>query len=286
MAPAEPLPGLAGIAEQRVGFRRPEVTLVDFDQNAAVARIDALLGETGAAPFDGPADAGERLFDEFADRMLFAGRQNVIVGLRLLHDQPHAFRIVAGMAPVAPGGKIAEKQLVLQAELDRGDGAGDLAGDEGFAARRPFVIEQDAVRGMHVIGFAIIDRDPIGVKLGRRIGRARIKRRGFALRYFLRQTVKLRRRGLIEPDLVLEAQDADGFKQAQRAERVGIGGVFRRLERDPDVALGGEIVDFGRLHFLNDADEIGRIGHIAVVQEKPHAGAVRVQIQMIDAARC
>jgi hypothetical protein len=48
------------------------------------------------------------------------------------------------MPPIALGGKIAEKQFVLQAELDRGDGAGDLACDEGFTTRRSFVIEQDA----------------------------------------------------------------------------------------------------------------------------------------------
>ena len=137
------------IAEQRVGFRRPEITLVDFDQHAAVACIDALLGKPGSAPFDGPADASERLLDEFADRMLFAGRQHIVVGLRLLQDQPHAFDIIAGVAPIAPGGKIAEEQFVLQAELDRRDGAGDLAGHEGFAARRSFVIEQNAVRGVH-----------------------------------------------------------------------------------------------------------------------------------------
>jgi len=57
----------------------------------------------------------------------------------------------------------------------------------------------------------------------------------------------------------------DGLKKPQGAKRVGIRGVFRRLERDAHVALRGEIVDFGRLHFLHNADEIGRIGHVAVV---------------------
>ena len=107
--PAEPLPRLRRIAEQRIGFGRPEVTRVDFDQHPAVARVDALLGEPGAAPFDGPADASERLLDEFTNRMLFAGGQDIVIRLRLLHDEPHAFDIVAGVTPIAPRGKIAKK---------------------------------------------------------------------------------------------------------------------------------------------------------------------------------
>ena len=52
------------------------------------------------------------------------------------------------MAPVALGIQIAEIELLLRSELDRRDRAGDLAGDEGFAAHGAFVIEQDAVGGM------------------------------------------------------------------------------------------------------------------------------------------
>ena len=82
------------------------------------------------------ADVGKGPLDEFAHRVRLAGRQHVIVGLVLLQDQPHAFDIVARMAPVALGVEIAEIKLVLQPELDRGDRARDLARDEGFAARR------------------------------------------------------------------------------------------------------------------------------------------------------
>ena len=64
----------------------------------------------------------------------------------------------------------------------------------------------------------------------------------------------------------LDAENADGLEQAQRAERVGIGGVFRRLERHLHVALRGEIVDLVGLRLLHDADQVGRIGHVAVMQ--------------------
>src|SRR5207248_8939568 len=120
VSPAEPLARLARIAKERIRFGRAEITRIDFDQHAAVALIKSLFVEPRSAPFDGSADAGEGLFREFTNRMLLARRQHVIVGLRLLHDEPHALDIIAGMPPIALGGKIAEKQLALQAELDRG----------------------------------------------------------------------------------------------------------------------------------------------------------------------
>jgi hypothetical protein len=50
------------------------------------------------------------------------------------------------VAPVALGVQIADVEAFLQAELDRRDGAGDLARDEGLAPNRALVVEQDAVR--------------------------------------------------------------------------------------------------------------------------------------------
>ena len=48
--------------------------------------------------------------------------------------------------------------------------------------------------------------------------------------------------------------------------RVGIRSVFGRLEGHRDVTLRRQVVDLVRLHLLNDADEIGRVGQIAVMQ--------------------
>jgi hypothetical protein len=87
------------------------------------------------------------------------------------------------------------------------------------------MIEQDTVRSVHIIGFAIIDGDPIGVELCRSIRRTRIKRRGLALRHFLRHVVEFRGRGLVEAHLAFETQDANGFEQAQR------GGMSPKIRR-------------------------------------------------------
>ena len=46
--------------------------------------------------------------------------------------------------------------MLLQAELDAGRGAGDLAGDEGLAAPRALVVEQDAVGRVQAVRLAVV----------------------------------------------------------------------------------------------------------------------------------
>ena len=41
------------------------------------------------------------------------------------------------------------------------------------------------------------------------------------------------------------------FEQAQRADGVGVGGVFRLFKRHGDMTLRGQIINFIRLNFLN-----------------------------------
>lgn len=131
---------------------RPIVARVYFDENLAAPGIDAAFVRALPVSDDAAADAGKGLLGEFTHRMIFAGRQHVIARRRLLQHQPHALDIIARMAPVAPGVEIAEIELGLLLQFDRGHGAADLARDEGLAARRPFVVEQDAVRSVHAVG--------------------------------------------------------------------------------------------------------------------------------------
>ncbi len=59
------------------------------------------------------------------------------------------------------GRELAEEQTLLKPELDPGEATGDLAADKGFAADGAFVVEEDAVAGVHAVGFAIVDADPV-----------------------------------------------------------------------------------------------------------------------------
>ncbi len=162
-----------------------------------------------AFPADGDAGFGKGALHEFAHRVGFAGREHVIITLCLLKDAPHALNIIARMPPVPLRIEIAEIEHILQAVMDGGYGARDLARHEGFTTQGAFVIEEDAVRGMNAIGLAVIDGDPIGIELCSGVGRTRIEGRGFTLRHVLRLAVEFGGRGLVETRPAFEFQDAD-----------------------------------------------------------------------------
>ena len=48
------------------------------------------------------------------------------------------------------------------------------------------------------------------------------------------------------------------------------------------MALGGEVVDLVGAHLLHDADQVGGVGQIAIVQEQTGTAHVRVLVEMID----
>ena len=168
--------------------------------------------------------------DEVADHRRPAGGEDIVVGLGLLEDAPHALDVILGVAPVPLGVEVAEVELFLQAVPDARGGPGDFARHEGLAPHRRLVVEEDAVAGVDAVGFAIVHRDPVGVELGRRVGTARVEGRGLLLRRLPHLAVELRGGGLVDARLLLEAEDADGLEETQRAEPVGVGRVLGRLE--------------------------------------------------------
>ncbi len=99
----------------------------------------------------------------------------------------------------------------------------------------------------------------------------------------LDEAVELGGAGLVELGLLFEAEDADGFEQAEDAEGVGVGGVLGLLEGDLDVGLGGEVVDLVGLDLLHDVDERGGVGHVAVVEDEVGVGIVGVFVDVVDA---
>jgi hypothetical protein len=89
-------------------------------------------------------------------------------------------------------------------------------------------------------------------------------------------------RGLIEAGLVFPTEDANGLKQAQGPKSIGIGRVFWCLERYLHMRLRREVVDLVGLRFLHDADDVGRICNIAIVQMEGNTLLVRVMNQVVD----
>ena len=58
--------------------------------------------------------AAGRLLSEVADSVLYTCRNDKILRILLLHDQPHALNIIFGIAPVTQGIHIAQFQMILQ----------------------------------------------------------------------------------------------------------------------------------------------------------------------------
>ncbi len=83
---------------------------------------------------------------------------------------------------------------------------------------------------------------------------------------------------MIEAHFLFEFKNADGFEQSQRTKRIGVGRIFRRFKADLHVTLRRQIIDFIRLRFLNQPDQIGRVGKVAVMQEKSRTFRMRVFI--------
>ncbi len=68
---------------------------------------------------------GERLFEELADAVGLARRDDEIVGLILLEHLPHGLDILGGVAPVALGVEIAEERAFsCEAGFDAGQWRG------------------------------------------------------------------------------------------------------------------------------------------------------------------
>src|SRR5262249_31201759 len=57
---------------------------------------------------------------------------------------------------------------------------------------------------------------------------------------------------------------------------------LRLLKRDGNVTLGRQVINLLRLHFLEYTDKTVRISHVAVVEEEPGVGNVRIAIEMVD----
>ena len=204
---------------------------------------------------------------------------------RLLEHHPHHLDVVARVAPVALRVDVPHVQALLHALVDPRDGARHLARHERGAAAWRLVVEEDAVGGMHAVGLAVVDDDPVRVLLRHRVRRARVEGRRLLLRHLLHEPIELRRRRLVESRLVDEAGGANGVEEAQHADAVGVGRVLRHLERHLHVRLRAQVVELVRPHLRDDLEAVGRVGEVAVVEDELARVDVRVLVQALDPAR-
>src|SRR6185437_7821393 len=162
--------------------------------------------------------------------------------------------------PVAFRVHVAERQVVELAQFDLGDAVADFARHELPPAQRALMVEENSAATEDAVTFAIIDGHPVGVEFGDAVRAARVERRGFRLRNRLHLAEHFGCAGLIEADLRVD--DADRFEQVDRPDAGYLGGCDWLVERYPDKALRREIVDFGRLRFLQEPDRGRKIREI------------------------
>ena len=80
------------------------------------------------------------------------------------------------------------------------------------------------------------------------------------------------------------AQDAAGNNStaASATQAVDIGGVLGALEAHRHMAHGRQVVDLVGLHLLDDADQVGAVGQVAVVQREVACRDMGVLVQVVD----
>lgn len=79
------------------------------------------------------------------------------------------------------------------------------------------MVKENAVTGIHAVGFPVVDGDPVGVEFGNGIRRPWVEGGGFLLGDFLDKTIEFTGTGLVEAGLLLQAEDPDSLEDAQGA---------------------------------------------------------------------
>lgn len=133
----------------------------------------------------------------------------------------------------------------------------DLAGNKRRTASLRFVIKKNSITSVNSIRFPIIDNSPISKELRNSVGAPRIKWSILIQRFPVFTSEKLRRTRLIKPAAFREPSADHRVKQAKGADGVDLSGVLGRVERNLNVGLRREIVDFVWPDFGEDGDERG-----------------------------
>ena len=118
--------------------------------------------------------------------MRHAACEDVVVGAVLLDHQPGPADDVPGKRPVADRIEIAQRQLLLEPERDRGGAACDPARDELLGPALGLVVVDDPRAGVQPVVLAQGAHQLVRGELGDPVGRGRPARRLLALGAFRR----------------------------------------------------------------------------------------------------
>lgn len=114
------------------------------------------------------------------------------------------------MSPITFGIYVSQEEAALLPQRDVRHSPCNLPRHECSSTSGALMIEQDAIACKYVVGFAVVDNDPVCIELRHAIGRARVERSGFGLGRLNDLSVELRGGRLVEADVLLETARADG----------------------------------------------------------------------------
>ena len=163
-----------------------------------------------------------------------ARRDDVVAGLVVLEHEPHRAHVVAGVPPVRPRREVAEHELRLEAERDRGRRPCDLAREEVDGPERRLVVVEDPAGREHAVPLAVAAGDEVGVGLRDAVRRQRARRGLLRLRRLTRLAEDLARRRLVEADPGSTSRIASSIEVAPTAANsaVRIGSSHERGTND------------------------------------------------------
>ena len=160
------------------------------------------------------------------------------------------------MAPISFGVEISQRQFVNQAAFDAGGVGSDLAADEFESAPRRFVVEQNARRHEHAVGFAVVSGQMKAGHFRHAVGRTRREWRSLGLRRF--GWIAEHLAGTGEINFALRRALANRFENEMRAVDVRAKRRKRVFERIADEALGRQVVQLVGLDFRNGRVQAGK----------------------------
>lgn len=127
------------------------------------------------------------------------------------------------------------------------------------------MVKKDTAGSVHSVALSVVDCNPVGVDLGGSIWTAWVKRGFFALRYGLHQSIHLRAGGLVKTSL--GGHLPHRIQQAHGADGGCIAGELRDIEANPNVALGGQVVDLVGLSLSQYLGKRTGVAEIPIMQK-------------------
>lgn len=115
------------------------------------------------------------------------------------------------------------------------------------------------------------------------VRRTRIEGCSLGLRDFLNLSVQFTCRSLVEFDFLFHTSSSDSIQHTKHTNTITIRSVFGHVEGNLHVTHCSQVVNFGWFHFRDDADKVGGIAQISIMQVELDSSLVTIFVDVVDA---